>query len=432
MQNTEMDELKKSLLTLSDMGIIKDVGALLGEMSKKEFKLKEEKVLSMHKNKITHTQVKRKGGGVKEVYQTSLNGKRPRVNSYEKMIDLLYNAYFEEKTVINDYSFSHIFDLALENKIKEENPKNRTIIDYKNSYKVFISDEFASRDIRKITASDVKKYIQQITQSMNLKQKRFYRFKGILNLTFDYAASPERQIIPFSPVPRNNNPYKKNLEVLPKKPEDKAFQPEQVTLMRNYLWDRIEKHEYDVNGYAVLFSSYTGVRGSEIPSLKWDDIFIDKIHIHSQQNYNCIDGHKEYYYNPTTKNEKGVSHNGRCIPLTDPLKRLLFSLFRRQRDLGIKSPWVFCKRNGDWITSSGYFNAFYKICKKLDLSLTNNHALRMSLNSYTLIPMGLEAPERARFLGHSVETNIKCYTFSRDDEYIREIGEKLNSFLNDY
>lgn len=37
--------------------------------------------------------------------------------------------------------------------------------------------------------------------------------------------------------------------------------------------------------------------------------------------------------------------------------------------------------------------------------------------------MGLEAPERARILGHSVETNLKHYTFSRDKEFLYEVAD---------
>ena len=44
--------------------------------------------------------------------------------------------------------------------------------------------------------------------------------------------------------------------------------------------------------------------------------------------------------------------------------------------------------------------------------------------------MGLDAPERAKLLGHSVETNLKHYTFARTDEYLSEIKERWNEFNN--
>lgn len=47
-----------------------------------------------------------------------------------------------------------------------------------------------------------------------------------------------------------------------------------------------------------------------------------------------------------------------------------------------------------------------------DFEITNNHAFRMSLNSNVFIPKGLPVTERARLLGHSVETNLKRYSFA--------------------
>ena len=42
--------------------------------------------------------------------------------------------------------------------------------------------------------------------------------------------------------------------------------------------------------------------------------------------------------------------------------------------------------------------------------------------------MGLDAPERARILGHSVQTNLEHYTFSIDKEFLNEIGDLWDNF----
>ena len=52
----------------------------------------------------------------------------------------------------------------------------------------------------------------------------------------------------------------------------------------------------------------------------------------------------------------------------------------------------------------------------------------MALNSYVYVPMGLDVAMRAKILGHSVDTNLKYYTFARTDEYLDEVAEKLNAF----
>lgn len=249
-----------------------------------------------------------------------------------------------------------------------------------------------------------------------------------MNLVFDYAYDPERRYISINPIPSKNKAYEKNLTPTCAKPEDKAFQPEEVKLIQQHLWERASNTKYDVNAYAILFSSESGVREGEIPSLKWSDITDRAIHIHSQQNDEIRDGKKVYYYNPTTKNEKGVSHNGRFIPITSAIRKILDELKSKQEALGIESEWVFCKANGDWITTVAYYEALYKVCHKLGLKLSNNHAFRMALNSYVYVPMGLPVTERAKLLGHSVDTNLKHYTFARTDEYLEEISAQIDAF----
>ncbi len=86
--------------------------------------------------------------------------------------------------------------------------------------------------------------------------------------------------------------------------------------------------------------------------------------------------------------------------------------------MGICSEWVFCKEDGSWITTVAYYESLYRVTHKLGLKLSNNHAFRMSLNSYVYVPMGLPATERAKLLGHSVDTNLRHYTFARTDDYI--------------
>lgn len=59
------------------------------------------------------------------------------------------------------------------------------------------------------------------------------------------------------------------------------------------------------------------------------------------------------------------------------------------------------------------------------MNVTNNHAFRMSLNSNIFIPIGLPVTERARLLGHSVDTNLKYYSFAGKDN-LQDICDLLN------
>lgn len=50
----------------------------------------------------------------------------------------------------------------------------------------------------------------------------------------------------------------------------------------------------------------------------------------------------------------------------------------------------------------------------------------MSLNSNVLIPLGISAPDRAAMLGHSVETNLRHYSFAKKS-YIEDVRNRLNT-----
>jgi integrase len=369
---------------------------------------------------------------------SSKERKYRRMKSYSviTLIERLYNYYVHQYKNEDSYSFKEVFELALDEKVRTENPKEKTIDDYRFSFDRFIDENFANIDITQITPSMVKEYLQKITQEIKPTKKSFYKFKGVLNLVFNYAADPEHGLIKTNPVPKNNRPYVKNCVEHSSRPEDKAFQPHEIELIKQHLWKRINELKYDVNGYAILFSIETGVREGEIPSLKWADISPDRIHIHSQQNDVIKDGKKIFYYNPTTKNEKGLSKDGRYIPLTQNTGKILRHLKTKQTALGINSEWVFAKENGDWITTASYAEALYYLCKGnssrgttgLNLKLSNNHAFRMALNSYVFIPMGLTVTERAMLLGHSVQTNIQFYSFSKSADYNDEILKTWNRF----
>jgi len=42
--------------------------------------------------------------------------------------------------------------------------------------------------------------------------------------------------------------------------------------------------------------------------------------------------------------------------------------------------------------------------------------------------MGMDVTERAKILGHSVETNLKHYTFSLSDDHLDDLTDKINAY----
>jgi hypothetical protein len=87
---------------------------------------------------------------------------------------------------------------------------------------------------------------------------------------------------------------------------------------------------------------------------------------------------------------------------------------------------VFCHKNGEWIKTDAYETCLRRLMSGLEYDVTNNHSFRMSLNSNVFIgEYGLPVTERARLLGHSVETNLRYYSFAGKDS-LDDICAMLN------
>lgn len=54
----------------------------------------------------------------------------------------------------------------------------------------------------------------------------------------------------------------------------------------------------------------------------------------------------------------------------------------------------------------------------------------MSLNSNVLIPLGISVADRAAMLGHSVETNLRFYSYAQKG-YIEDVRNRLNTGFNE-
>ncbi|WP_373835220.1 tyrosine-type recombinase/integrase [Bacteroides heparinolyticus] len=134
---------------------------------------------------------------------------------------------------------------------------------------------------------------------------------------------------------------------------------------------------------------------------------------------------------PYTKNEKGESEDGREFPLTRNIKSLLAEIRAKQDERGINSEFIFCDENGEWIKKDAYITFLRRLCQSKNFNVTNNHALRMSLNSNVLIPKGVSVADRAAMLGHSIETNLRYYSFAQKD-YLDNVRAILDSDCDDF
>ena len=427
-----LQDRKQSLKLEENLGIIDSDGARheIEMINKKERALKEQLVLLNH---VTADGTPRAisyhaptDNNPKEYWGTKMaDGRKVKATTRDGLIDKLFNFYADG---LSDLSFKAVFKAALTEKEITENPKEKTIARNEADFKRFISAELAGKDIRTITEITLKKYIQEWVKRDHPKKKAYLAFKGVLNLAFSYAYF--HKIISENPVDRiDNKVYLKSCDTRKAKPEEKILSPDEINSLQDEVRRRMTMKKYGsyyINGYAMLFAIETGVRVAELCALKWEDIKENSIHIHCQQLNKQVDGTKVYYLVPYTKNEKGQSEDGREFPLTRKIKELLAELKVKQSELGIESEYIFCHEDGEWVKTDAYITFLRRLCRSLDLNVTNNHALRMSLNSNVLIPKGVSVADRAAMLGHSIETNLRNYSFAQKD-YIDNVRAILDS-----
>jgi integrase len=168
------------------------------------------------------------------------------------------------------------------------------------------------------------------------------------------------------------------------------------------------------------------MRVGEIPALKWTDVHFEEkyIWIHGQQLKSTETGKTIYYYEDSTKNEKGRSRGGRKFPMTKTIEEILIRLWEAQRTIGLDAEWVFEVEPGKWLTVQGIDDRLRDACRDLGFEATGIHTLRRSLNSNVLVGAGFVPEERAALLGHSPETNQRFYSFAKKD-FFEDALERL-------
>ncbi len=426
----EIEIEKKSLQRQSEKGIISKVDTVtfLEMNKKKELTLKRKLVEEVHKTPSGRNATISKGKPCKSYpdgfFYTRLKGDTQlKAKTEDELIIKLYEYYFgsDDKRL----TISSVFEQALAEKKATENPKDETIRRSRYEFKRYLSKEFQQKNITTITDAELKAYTQNLVNSQNMTKKRFLSYKGVLNLIFDYAFG--EGIVKTNPVGKIKNAvYLKSCDCSTADSNEKILTPDEIQTLIDEAAQRANKGYY-IYYYALRFSALTGVRIGELCSLKWSDIDFENftIHIHTQQLSVFKDGHYHYYEVGYTKNERGQSKGGRLFPLTDDILSLLSELTNVLIKENIRSDYVFCYANGEWMNTMSYKSFLGKLTRKHKLKATSNHALRRSLNSNVLIPMGISVADRAKLLGHSVETNLKHYSYAQKD-YVDSARDVLN------
>ncbi len=424
----DIEIIKKNLLTLIDHDTISyaDAFGQIEMLNKQEFKLKQQLINQVHitKGGVLRKIVYDKSAGL---WMTLMPDKsKIRAKTEEGLYDKLLKAY---GLYVTDLKFETIFNQAIEHKDRTEAVNEDTLNYLKSTFRRFIDKGLANTDIRKIDSDMLAEYTLRMLREAQtvdeqgvthkIKKKAYLAYKSILNVTFQYALT--KDIITANPLLKlKNKAFYKECDCSKPVSDEKILSDEEIESVEACVRARMRAKRYDgyfINGYAILFSIKTGVRVAEIPALKWSDVKENCIHIHAQQLSHYRKGGTEYYLAGWTKDERGESKGGRRFPLTREIRELLDELKELQAMKGIKSEYIFCNSDGEWIKTDAYISCLHRLLASMSYDVTNNHAFRMSLNSNVLdAKLHLPVAKRAELLGHSVETNLKYYTYAEKQD----------------
>ena len=399
---------------------------------KKEYVLKEMLVAKVHLNLRTGApRAITKHGPTKDYpngyWYTRVNANyKPKRATKEDLLDVLIEHY---GLSVSGTTVDNVHKAMMEEERITKNLTDKTFSEHEYDYLRYLSEDFKGKEIKSVDVIYLCKYSKEFVTKKQRTIKDFNSYKSVLNRLFEY--SMRHHLVDSNPLSLfNDAEYRRSCGSGKKTAQEKVLSEEEIERIKAEIERRSTLKTYhgiDIYGYMIRLSIETGMRAGEICSIKWSDITSD-IWIHSQIVRKTLHS-KESIRVLWTKNEKKHEGIGRHFPLTNRIMSILNTLQEKYVELGYpggNDDFVFCRKDGSFIIPSDYEDALRRLCKKLGLPKTNNHALRMAFNSYVLIPLGIPVTDRAKLLGHSVETNLKNYSFENKN-YCENALNALNS-----
>lgn len=317
-----------------------------------------------------------------------------------------------------------IFERAIMKYERKHPDKSKTVYNFNIDFKTFISDDFKKMDIRKVNVDWLEDYTLNLIKEKNLKASALRNYKTLLNLIFmkaideGFVTQNVAKQIPLKPLLQYCDQ-----SLAHRRSEDLLFNEQEMEMIEKELWSKIKNFNSPYS-YAALLHMELGCRPDELICLKWTDFDLKNrlVYIERQQiEQKYPQGYLVVEY---TKNERGISQGGRLVPLSRKALLVLDELRKKQSDTGIKSEWLFADENGNLRNKGGYFRFIGKLRKKLNFGEKSSYAFRRGLSA-KLESKGIEPSDRAKILGHSVETNLRHYTFAKP-QYLDRVQSVLD------
>lgn len=402
-------------LPMEDLQLILSHGMESAKVKDMLAMAKRNYVLSHHTRKIFQMAPSKswKNGCYKTYIYVDSGRKEITASTEEKLIEKLYKFYWEADKKVR--CLSNVFDLYMDYKKYCLDRCDHTIEADRNLFKN-ISQKLLETDVNDISDEDIQKFIVSDLLPKNPKQNTFNRILQLLRAVFDYGI--RRKICFENPMKYIvAQDYYKHCDPKIKTDEEKAFSLEELDRLSMDAGDNLNNPRVLI----ALMAMETGMRAGELVAFHVEDVLDEYLHVHRQQVTIKSEKGLDYVEVLYTKEERLHPNNGRYIPITDEIRRII----ELARAIPGESPYLFHDvGESGMIKKDSYELNLRRRCKKLGCVPTNNHAFRMAFNS-KLIEMGFSSADRALILGHNVQTNEAHYSLT-DKRRLDRIKRRLN------
>ena len=374
-----------------------------------KYQEKRKYVEKYHTRTITQMKSGAKAGRWKTWVGTGKERKEVSAGSEEDLYEKLYKHYLGQN--LQDITYGQAFSEWIEHIKTTRNLEDKTIETYKSVYMRFTPETIQKTRLRDITDETLTDWLGTETERIKPKPDALKKLWQQVAAVFRF--SMQRKYIEQNPTLYvDPSIFRKNADRTTKTDEEKEFSEEEVLRIRKEA-----RKEKSPRALMILLASHTGMRVAELPALHWEDIEDGWIHIHRQIVYGATRGEvreKDY-----TKDERASPKGGRRFPITEEIREVL----EMAKKLPGESDYVFHGKHGEIIKPDGYHQHLRRLCHKLGIKTTNNHAFRMMVSAQ-LRADGFTSEELSLLLGHSVETNERRYS-RRDRRKLDAIEEKM-------
>ena len=277
--------------------------------------------------------------------------------------------------------------------------------------KHYKGNEIAKTPISRLTKLQLDEWAHRLIKDHKMSRKQYYNTTMIMRQMLEYSI--DKGIIdanPFARVKPDSKLFRKG----PKKSsETQVFSKAEEAALEEAAWkdfhDRVH-HVRQLVPLAVLFMFYTGVRISEVCTLRYEDIEGDEIHI--QRMYLDYEGRVV----DRTKSDAGE----RYVYMPAKAREIIDAVRARQIEEGVSSDGYLFSMNDGPCPYDAVRKCFAKFCKDLGIINKSSHKARKTYIS-TLIDAGVNINTIREMVGHADErTTYNSYCFDRTDKSERQ------------